>query len=550
MDNPSSEVQLQSNALSALQKIRPDLLGFVFQLSWLYLLFFNDAIADNAAQASATNIWYTSSALPLIVTLVVGIAVPHTFQTLAEGRLGIYGAPSITVLGTILYCVNLAYSSLALIVLGGIFTGIGSAVLAVRWATAFGRATSQEILENFPLLLALVFVICVSCLYIPLVLRCSLVIILPILSGVLLQYAKHYAGRNHRYKKRHILSQTSMIPAWVKASSVALLCVALVALIGFNSGLLICFEIDNVNYAALFYIATAILILGFLGTLLFQMDRASVLVTFGLPLAIILITMLPFSQFLADSPTDALHAVGNMALELTLLAGCVLFALVTDRAVGRTFMIGRCTMAVFDLLGSLTGVQLAATNNAPWSIQVAAICLLLAVELLLGALLAGYIIIRHIQKSRKAENGETSEDASKTAEENATREDILNEAVTAENENENIPLEKSVEVDTAAKPEVASKSKTESDPTSLDARIDKIATEYSLSTRERDVFTLLAKGRSSARIQEDLCIAAGTVNYHTRNIYAKLGIHSRQEIIDLLENKQSVRRVPENGSGH
>lgn len=550
MDNPLSTAQSQPNPLSALQKIRPDLLGFVFQLSWLYLLLYNDAIASNAAQASTTNIWYISSALPLIVTLVVGIAAPHTFQTLAEGRLGIYGAPSITVFGTILYCVNLVHPSLALIVLGGIFTGIGSAVLAVRWATAFGRATSQEILENFPLLLALVFVICVSCLYIPLVLRCSLVIILPILSGVLLQYAKRYAGRNHRNKKRRTSSQTSIIPAWVKGSSVALLCVALVALIGFNSGLLICFEIDNINYAALFYIANAILILGFVGTLLFQMDRASVLVTFGLPLAIILVTMLPFSQFLADSPADALPAVGNMALELTLLTGCVLFALVTDRAVGRTFMIGRCTMAVFDLLGSLTGVQLAATNNAPWAIQVAAICLLLAVELLLGALLAGYIIIRHIQKSRKAENGEVSEDTSKTAEENATREDILNEAVTAENENENIPLEKSVEVDTAAKPEVASKSKTESNLTSLDARIDKIATEYSLSTRERDVFTLLAKGRSSARIQEDLCIAAGTVNYHTRNIYAKLGIHSRQEIIDLLDNKQSVRRVPENGSGH
>lgn len=541
MDITSSEAQLKPNPLNALQKIRPDLLGFVFQLSWLYLLLYNDAIADNAAQASTTNMWYISSALPLIVTLVVGIAVPHTFQTLAEGRLGIYAAPSITVLGTVLYCVNLIYSSLALIILGGIFTGIGSAVLAVRWATAFGRATSREILENFPLLLALVFVICVSCLYIPLVLRCGLVIILPVLSGMLLQYAKHYAGRSGRNKKRHTSSQTSMIPAWIKGPAVALLCVALVALIGFNSGLLICFEIDNLNYAALFYIATAVLVLGFVGTLLFQMDRSSVLITFGLPLVIILVTMLPFSQFLADSPTDALPAVGNMALELTLLTGCVLFALVTDRAVGRTFMIGRCTMAVFDLLGSLTGVQLAAANNAPWSIQVAAICLLLAVELLLGGLLAGYIIIRHVQKSRNAAAvGVADESVSKIAEGNTAREDTLNEAVpveaeAAEAEAGSSPLKESAEVDANDETEVATESKIEPNPSSLDACIDKIATEYNLSARERDVFTLLAKGRSSARIQEDLCIAAGTVNYHTRNIYAKLGVHNRQQIIDLLE---------------
>ena len=46
---------------------------------------------------------------------------------------------------------------------------------------------------------------------------------------------------------------------------------------------------------------------------------------------------------------------------------------------------------------------------------------------------------------------------------------------------------------------------------------------------------LLARGYTSSRIQKELYIAAGTVNYHSRNIYAKLGVHSKQELIELFE---------------
>ena len=67
--------------------------------------------------------------------------------------------------------------------------------------------------------------------------------------------------------------------------------------------------------------------------------------------------------------------------------------------------------------------------------------------------------------------------------------------------------------------------------------VEAAADEYGLSERERDVLRLLAEGRTSSRIQEELCIAAGTVNYHTRNIYSKMGVHSRQQLIDLVHRK-------------
>ncbi len=67
------------------------------------------------------------------------------------------------------------------------------------------------------------------------------------------------------------------------------------------------------------------------------------------------------------------------------------------------------------------------------------------------------------------------------------------------------------------------------------ARCGIIGKYYGLSKREIDVFHLLACGRNAARVQEELMISAGTVNTHTRHIYQKLGIHTQQELIDLMQ---------------
>lgn len=45
---------------------------------------------------------------------------------------------------------------------------------------------------------------------------------------------------------------------------------------------------------------------------------------------------------------------------------------------------------------------------------------------------------------------------------------------------------------------------------------------------------LLAHGHSAARIQEELGISYNTVKYHVRNVYAKMGVHSQQDLINLL----------------
>lgn len=52
-----------------------------------------------------------------------------------------------------------------------------------------------------------------------------------------------------------------------------------------------------------------------------------------------------------------------------------------------------------------------------------------------------------------------------------------------------------------------------------------------LSPRELEVLRLIAAGRSTAAIAAELVIAAGTVRNHLKNIYGKLGAHSRFQAV-------------------
>lgn len=54
-----------------------------------------------------------------------------------------------------------------------------------------------------------------------------------------------------------------------------------------------------------------------------------------------------------------------------------------------------------------------------------------------------------------------------------------------------------------------------------------------LTPREAEVFALLAQGRSIPYIRDELIISRETAATHAKHIYAKLGVHSRQELIDL-----------------
>lgn len=62
-----------------------------------------------------------------------------------------------------------------------------------------------------------------------------------------------------------------------------------------------------------------------------------------------------------------------------------------------------------------------------------------------------------------------------------------------------------------------------------------IARRYRLTPREKEILAILATGRNQAYIQRILVISPGTATTHIAHIYQKLGIHSRGEMLDLVE---------------
>jgi DNA-binding CsgD family transcriptional regulator len=75
-----------------------------------------------------------------------------------------------------------------------------------------------------------------------------------------------------------------------------------------------------------------------------------------------------------------------------------------------------------------------------------------------------------------------------------------------------------------------------SSPRRFAVRVGEVAREAGLTPRETEVMVLVAKGRTAQRIQEELGISAGTTNTHLNHVYRKLGVHDRQQMLDLLES--------------
>ena len=63
-----------------------------------------------------------------------------------------------------------------------------------------------------------------------------------------------------------------------------------------------------------------------------------------------------------------------------------------------------------------------------------------------------------------------------------------------------------------------------------------LAQAYDLTAREREVLARLARGLSITEMASDLSISENTVKTHVKRIYGKLGVHSKQEVIDLAQS--------------
>jgi len=75
----------------------------------------------------------------------------------------------------------------------------------------------------------------------------------------------------------------------------------------------------------------------------------------------------------------------------------------------------------------------------------------------------------------------------------------------------------------------------ETNRNAISRQCEKLAAVYSLSKREQEIAEHLARGRDVPYISNTLFISKNTVRTHSKKLYRKLAIHSRQELLDKLE---------------
>jgi len=64
--------------------------------------------------------------------------------------------------------------------------------------------------------------------------------------------------------------------------------------------------------------------------------------------------------------------------------------------------------------------------------------------------------------------------------------------------------------------------------------IKEIAKQAGLTAREKDVLEQLIKGSSHKAIAQSLNVSENTVKTHLRNIYIKMNVHNKSELMALI----------------
>lgn len=87
----------------------------------------------------------------------------------------------------------------------------------------------------------------------------------------------------------------------------------------------------------------------------------------------------------------------------------------------------------------------------------------------------------------------------------------------------------------AQKPEEATAEPVAAEPVDYVAAM---AEAFKLSPRETEVLRYLGRGRSVPYMREVMMLSKSTIETHIKHIYAKTDVHSKQELIDLIESYQ------------
>lgn len=518
--------------------------GASLLFSWIYLLFYaNSAGIEAAAPVSLYSAPYTISAMCMMATMAI-IAFSPIAQTKWLTSIAAKILPPVgTSVGTLLLIVNGfdpadGFHS-ALLIGGGVLTGVFSGIMAQQWVIAYCRVGLKSAICSFPTLMAVAIGSSTLVMYLPTEIMYAVIIVLPLISGTMFHALRHVVEPHYDIYSHH----------QDKPMNFVLLLLPIIVFT-FASGFLD-FYSKHSFYTFVFYGLVAFIPLVIAGTFIIMVNREHVVSSLIVPVCFFVVIFVPFFTSINLTFAAQFISIGELGAEVVLFIVAICFADFFCLSPLKSYALTRAAITLINGIGWYFG-SFSSTALTSLVYQQAALTLVLTTIEILSV-----VLIVAIVKAQKIESVEASQPETKP--QGSTKADTTKQAQSIEaadassamgskdasshadeKPREGIaedPLDTSLNKDQDARQRETETIMNDNRDRQIDpfrAKCLSVGNRYGLSEREIDVLALLARGYSSARIQAELYIAAGTVNYHTRNIYAKLGVHSKQEVIDLV----------------
>jgi DNA-binding CsgD family transcriptional regulator len=76
------------------------------------------------------------------------------------------------------------------------------------------------------------------------------------------------------------------------------------------------------------------------------------------------------------------------------------------------------------------------------------------------------------------------------------------------------------------------------DGNSKNASLEQLCADFGITPRELEIIRMAVKGYSNKKISQKIFVTPDTVKKHLQNIYKKVGINNRVELVNLVLNNQ------------
>lgn len=490
--------------------------GVVLFVAWIFLVLFSptfDFLPSSYSEAEGSA--YVWSSAFLILTMVATAIWTKPLTDFYLNKPMQVFIPVLMLFGTVCYAYGYRNFGAPWDIVGGIATGVPSAAMAICWVYEYAGIDVKTLLLNLQWLVVSSIVFCLILLYLPSVAITVIVVLLPIGSGLCLSAVNGLRGPD-------IVRQKDVVKnRWLGYVYIAVI----VGVIGLASGI---FNGGENGVGQAYSFATVfgcIIVLGLFaaaGIFVYGWKRELFFSAYLMPTIVLVLVLIPSVHSITASPSVAFVAMGEnlgeIALEVALLVLSAVYARYLRVGAIGVFCTARISMAICDLVG-YWALPALGVDVSSWPVldQLGVFTVLLLVEFGMVCLLAVLLL--------KRRDTAPLEEAMREVDE------LPDAGGKGRDGDAPVPSAKAGTDDAGD----TGASAVPPAPTRREV-CEEIGSAYGLSERELDVLELLSKGYPSSAIQEKLYIAAGTVNSHTRNIYAKLGVHTKNEVIELVEN--------------